>query len=56
MLNNFRLDHLDIQAATAGTIANAKNWTIANSKIQSADGSKLVFNDSLETNAQGIAY
>ena len=25
-LDNFRLDHLDIEATTAGTIANAKNW------------------------------
>src|SRR5271170_28638 len=30
-LVNFKLDHLDIQAATAGTIADVKNWTITDS-------------------------
>jgi hypothetical protein len=55
-LDNFQLDHLDIQAATAGTVANAKNWTRADSKIQAADGSKLVFTVSSETNVQSLTY
>ena len=55
-LDNFRLDHLDIQAATAGTIANAKNWTIADSKIETADGSKPVFTDSTVTDPKDIPY
>jgi polygalacturonase len=41
-LDNFRLDHLDIEAKTAGFIANARNWTLANNKIKTADGSKVV--------------
>lgn len=45
-LDNFRLDHLDIQAKTAGTIADAKDWTITDSVIQTADGSKLKLKDS----------
>jgi len=45
-LDNFRLDHLNIQAATAGTIANSKDWTLTDSTIQTTDGSKLIFTDS----------
>jgi hypothetical protein len=55
-LENFRLDHLDIQAKTAGSIANAKNWSITESKIQTADGSKPVFTDSATNNASDIPY
>jgi len=55
-LDNFRLDHLDIEAATAGTIANARNWTIADSNIQTADGSKPVFTDSSIADPKDIAY
>jgi hypothetical protein len=39
-LTNFRLDHLDIEARTAGTIANAKNWTTTDNSIKTADGRK----------------
>jgi polygalacturonase len=45
-LDDFRLDHLDLDAATAGTIANARNWTITDSIIETADGSKPLFTDS----------
>ncbi len=41
-LDNFRLDHLHIQAATAGVIANARNWSITDSAIETQDGSKPV--------------
>jgi hypothetical protein len=44
-LTNFRLDHLDIEARTAGTIANAKNWTTTDNSIKPADGSKVEFTD-----------
>jgi polygalacturonase len=44
-LTNFRLDHLDIEAKTAGTIANAKNWTMTDNDIKTADGSKVQFTD-----------
>ncbi|MEO8737886.1 MAG: glycosyl hydrolase family 28 protein [Edaphobacter sp.] len=42
-LDNFRLDHLDIEAQTAGTIANAKNWAMTDNNIQTADGSRVQF-------------
>lgn len=44
-LDNFRLDHLDIEAKTAGFIANAKNWTLSDDDIKTADGSKVSFTD-----------
>ena len=40
-LDNFRLDHIDIAARTAGTIADAKDWTLQQIDIHTADGSKL---------------
>lgn len=55
-LENFRIDHLDIQAKTAGTIANAKNWSITESRIETADGSKPVFTDSAASNKSDIPY
>jgi len=55
-LNDFRLDHLDIQAATAGTISNAKNWTLTESMIQTADGSKPVFSDSTTNDPKDVAF
>jgi polygalacturonase len=38
-LENFRFDHLDLQAGTAGSIENARDWSFADAKIQTADGS-----------------
>lgn len=55
-LEDFHLDHLDIQAQTAGHIANAKNWSITDSNIQTADGSKPVFTESDVNNATDIPY
>jgi len=55
-LENFRLDHLDIQAKTAGSIANAKNWIITESKIETADGSKPAFTDAVTNNKTDIPY
>ncbi len=40
-LDNFRIDHVDIQAQTAGTIADARNWKLEDNKIQTADGSTV---------------
>lgn len=45
-LDDFRLDHIDIEAATAGAVANAHHWTVSDIAIKTADGSKLVFADS----------
>ena len=45
-LQDFRLDHLEIEAATAGQIANALDWKLTDNDIRTADGSKPVFTDS----------
>ena len=45
-LEDFHLDHLNIEAQTAGTIANAKNWTLSDNTIQTADGSKVTLTQS----------
>ncbi len=45
-LVDFKLDHLNIEAATAGTIANAQNWTMTDNTITTADGSKVSITDS----------
>jgi len=55
-LDNFHLDHLDIEAATAGTIANSKNWSITDSNIKTADGSKPVFTESTWNDPKDIPY
>jgi len=55
-LDNFRLDHLDIEAATAGSIANAKNWTLTDSSIKTGDGRKPVFVDTVKTNSNDIPF
>jgi polygalacturonase len=56
-LDNFRFDHLNIEAATAGTIANAKNWTMTDNTIKTADGSKVTFTNSTgEANSKDIPY
>jgi hypothetical protein len=56
-LDNFRIDHLNIEAATAGTIANAKNWSMTDNTIKTADGSKVTFTDSTgEANPKDVPY
>ena len=55
-LDNFRIDHLNIEAATAGTIANANNWTLSDNTIKTADGSTVTIKDSTNvTNSQAPA-
>jgi polygalacturonase len=56
-LDNFKIDHLNIGAQTAGTIANAKNWTMTDNTIQTADGSKVAFTNSTgEANSKDVPY
>ncbi|MGA2889180.1 MAG: glycosyl hydrolase family 28 protein [Terracidiphilus sp.] len=55
-LENFRLDHLDIEAATAGTIANARDWTLKDNNIRTADGSKPVFTDSAREDRKDVPF
>src|ERR1700722_3524990 len=40
-LEGFRFDHLEIEAHTAGTIANTKDWQFADNAIKTADGTKV---------------
>lgn len=55
-LINFRLDHLDIQAATAGTIANAQYWTLSHNRIRTADGTQPQFIRSAQQDPHDIPY
>jgi len=55
-LDNFRLDHLHIEAATAGTIANAKHWVLTDNIIKTADGSKPDFTDSTVNDPRDVPY
>jgi polygalacturonase len=55
-LDDFHFDHLHIQAATAGTIANTRNWIITDSKIKTADGTKPVFSDTTAKENKDIPY
>jgi polygalacturonase len=55
-LDNFRLDHLDIEATTAGFIANAKNWTLSDDNIKTADGSKVNFGDTQHPPPSDVPY
>ena len=55
-LEHFRLDHLVIEAATAGTIANAKDWTMTDNNIRTADGSKPALTDSNANSQRDTPY
>ncbi|MGA7341658.1 MAG: glycosyl hydrolase family 28 protein [Terracidiphilus sp.] len=55
-LDGFRLDHLDIEAATAGTIANAKDWVLADNSIRTADGTKPAFTAASANDPKDIPY
>ena len=51
-LVNFKFDHLDIQAARAGSIADAKDWIFSDIKLTTTDGSAVKVTDS--TNVTGL--
>ena len=55
-LEDFRLDHLDVEAATAGSIANAKNWTMTDNNIRTADSSKPAFTDAPANDTRDVPY
>jgi polygalacturonase len=44
-IENFTLSNVDIQAQTAGTIANAQNWTFSNVDIQTTDSTHVTIKD-----------
>ena len=45
-LVDFKFDHLDVEAASAGSIANAQNWTFSDVHLSTADGSTVKVTDS----------
>jgi polygalacturonase len=55
-LDGFRLDHIDIEAKTAGTIANAKNWKMDDMDIKTADGSTVKMTDSATSDSRDVPY
>jgi len=52
-LTDFQLDHWNVQAATAGHIADAKDWRFSAVSLSIADGSVVALSDS--QNVTGIA-
>jgi polygalacturonase len=55
-LENFSFDHIDIEAKTAGTIANAKDWKFAHMDIKTADGSTVKMTDKAVTDPKDVPY
>jgi polygalacturonase len=51
-LVDFKFDHIDITAATAGSIKDAKNWSFDSMHVQTADGS--VVQVTAATNVTGL--
>ena len=51
-LVGFKFDHLDIQAASAGSIADAQDWTFSDIKLTTTDGSTVKVTDS--SNVTGL--
>jgi polygalacturonase len=51
-LEHFKLDHIDITAATAGHIADASDWTFSDVVLHTADNSTIALSDS--TKVTGI--
>lgn len=44
-IQDFKFDHIDIQAKTGGTIADVENWTFMNTTINTEDGSHVTLKD-----------
>jgi hypothetical protein len=44
-LVNFTLNNIHIQAQTAGTVANTRNWSLFHVNVKTADGTKVQFKD-----------
>jgi polygalacturonase len=55
-LEDFVLDHIDVEAKTAGTIANAKNWKMENMNIKTADGSTVKMTDETAPDTKDVPY
>jgi len=44
-IRDFRFDHVQIEAQTAGTIADASDWVFQHTEIRTADGSHIKLTD-----------
>jgi polygalacturonase len=44
-LTDFVLDHIAIAAKSAGSVADARNWTLSRVAVHTEDGSRLIFRD-----------
>jgi polygalacturonase len=44
-LEDFRFENVEIEAKTAGRIENARNWRFLNTRIRTADGSRVTLKD-----------
>ncbi|MDP9040186.1 MAG: glycosyl hydrolase family 28 protein [Acidobacteriota bacterium] len=51
-LTDFKFDHLDIQAASAGSIANARDWTFSDIHLTTTDHTTPTLTD--DTNITGL--
>jgi polygalacturonase len=55
-LDNFRLDHVDIEAKTAGFIANARDWKFADNRIETVDGSQVNLTGVVRPHGKDVPY
>jgi polygalacturonase len=55
-LDNFRLDHVDIEAKTAGFIANAQDWKFGDNRIKTVDGSQVNLTGAVSTHGKDVPY
>jgi hypothetical protein len=44
-LTNFVVDHIAIEAQSAGSVADARDWALSHVAIHTEDGSQLIFRD-----------
>jgi polygalacturonase len=52
-LKDFTFDRLNIEAKSAGTIADAEGWTFAHTEIKAADGSRVTIKDCRDVTGLG---
>lgn len=55
-LDNFRLDHVNIEAKTAGFIANAQGWKFADNRIKTVDGSQVKLTGVVSPHGKDVPY
>jgi polygalacturonase len=55
-LENFRLDHVDIEAKTAGFIGNARDWKFADNRIETVDGSQVNLTGVVRPHGKDVPY